>query len=339
MLTLLYPAYDQLTMADWPDPRPSSGEVRMRVSACGICGSELEAFKSRSPRRVPPLVMGHEFCGVIDEVGPNVPFFRAGDRVVSHSLFGCRECLRCRTGRGHLCARRQLFGMHMPGGFAEYVVAPERSLIRWPDKVPAEAACLAEPAANGVHVVNLVKHLEPESLVVIGAGPIGLFCQQAFSAMLGLKAITCDMIPERVAQASNLGAGATINPRNENVVKKVFELTNGEGADVVVDAVGGAITKRLSLAMTRPGGATVWIGLHENSVTIDSHEITLAERQVHGSYAASMEELQVALDLIADGKIDATSWTTPFRLNEGVTAFHRMLEAKGNDIKAVLVPQ
>jgi L-iditol 2-dehydrogenase len=221
--------------------------------------------------------------------------------------------------------------MHMPGGFAEYVVAPEYSLIRWPGRVPAEAACLAEPAANGVHVVNLVKHLEPESVVVIGAGPIGLFCQQAFSAMLGLNSITCDMIPERLSQASSLGASTTINPRSENVVKRVLELTNGEGADVVVDAVGGAITKRLSLAMTRPGGATVWIGLHENSVTIDSHEITLSERQIHGSYAASMEELQLALDLIEEGKIDASSWTTRFRLDEGVSAFHRMLEAKGND--------
>lgn len=338
MLTLLYPAYDQMVMANWPDPTPRSGEVRIRVSACGICGSELEAFKGRSPRRVPPLVMGHEFCGVIDEIGPNVPSFRPGDQVVSHSLFGCRECVRCREGQIHLCARRQLFGMHLPGGFAEYVVAPERSLLKWPSNVPAEAACLAEPLANGVHVVNLIRHLEPRSVVVIGAGPIGMFCQQAIKAMLGIDTITCDLIPERLTHAARLGASATINSRRENVVKRVHELTSGEGADVVVDAVGGSLTKRLSLSSTRPGGAAVWIGLHENTVTLDTYEVTLSERQIYGSYAATMEELQTAIDLLAQGQVDATSWTKTFKLDDGVDAFQRMMEARGDDIKAVLKP-
>ena len=120
MKTLLYPEHDRLEIAERPDPQPSEGEVLLRVAACGICGSELEAFKKRSPRRIPPLIMGHEFCGVVAEVGSGVRHFTRGQRVISHSLYGCGDCVRCARGDSYLCARRQLFGMHRAGGFAEY---------------------------------------------------------------------------------------------------------------------------------------------------------------------------------------------------------------------------
>ena len=338
MLTLLYPAYDQMEISQSVEPVPGPGEVRLRVEACGICGSELEAFKSRSPRRVPPLVMGHEFCGVIEETGRGVQSFTKGERVVSHSLLSCGACLRCTSGRPHLCTERRIYGMHLPGGFAESVVTPVRSLIRWPENVPAESACLTEPLANGVHVVNLTRHLEPKTVAVIGAGAIGLFCQQAFQSILGLEVYVSDLIPERLAVAARLGARNTINSRTHDFVQTIYDLTDGEGADVVVDAVGANLTKKLSIGATRPGGATVWIGTHENAITINSYEITLAERHVMGSYAATMPELQTALDLIANGKVDAGSWVTQFPLGNGVEAFHRMLAAQGNDVKAVLKP-
>jgi len=338
MKSLLYPEYERLEIADQPEPVPGEGQVRLKVSACGICGSELEAFKNRSPRRVPPLIMGHEFCGVIDRVGPGVTGFSLGQRVVSNALFSCGQCVRCRRGATHLCARRQIFGMQLPGAFAEYVNAPTKCLIEWPEQLPAEAACMAEPLANGVHVVNLTRHLRPQAVVVIGAGPIGLMCQQAFQAIAQVEVVVSDLIPERLAAATRLGAKRVINPRGEDFVNAVLELTEGEGADVVVDAVGGNLSKQQSLGATRPGGAAVWIGLHENTVTINSHEITLAERQVQGSYATTQDELRTAVDLLASGKVEAINWAKQFPLEEGVTAFYRMLAAKGDDIKAVLVP-
>ncbi len=338
MKTLLYPAYDTMEISEQPEPRPAPGEVLLRVAACGICGSEIEAFKKRSPRRVPPLVMGHEFCGVVEESGRDVRSLKPGDHVVSHSLVSCGKCARCQRGHIHLCELRQIFGMQSAGAFAEFVVAPERCLISWPVAVPPEAACLTEPLSNGVHVVNLTKRLEPRSVAVIGAGAIGLLCQQAFQAMIGAEVFVSDLIPERLRAASNLGARATINSATEDVVSMIHDLTGGEGADVVVDAVGGGITKKLALAATRRGGATVWIGTHENSITIDSYDITLSERQVLGSYAATMAELQFALDLIATGKVDAHTWIKQYPLEAGVEAFQTMLSAQGDDIKAVLRP-
>lgn len=338
MRALLYPAFDQLEIRDVDVTPPQPDEVRLRVAACGICGSELESFKNRSPRRPPPLVMGHEFCGTIAEVGSAVRDWKPGARVVSNSLVPCGKCVRCDRGDTHLCAQRQIFGMHRPGAFAEFVNVPARCLIPWPENLPAEAASLAEPMANGIHVVRVSRHLPAATALVIGAGPIGLFCQQALQVLRGSKVYVADLSPERLAVAKKLGAVRVINPREEDVVKIMQAETGGEGADLTVDAVGGAITKKTSLEALRPGGASVWIGLHENTVTLDTYGITLPEKQVLGTYAATIEELQQALELMASGKVDALSWVQRFSLEDGVTAFKRMLAAKGNDIKAVVCP-
>jgi threonine dehydrogenase-like Zn-dependent dehydrogenase len=338
MKVLLYPEHQRLEIADQPKPEPGACEVLLKVAASGICGSELEAFKKQSPRRVPPLVMGHEFCGVVEQIGAGVASLARGQRVVSHSLFGCGQCVRCERGASHLCARRQLFGMHRAGAFAEYVTAPEKCLVVWPEALSAEAASLAEPLANGVHVVGLTSSLDPAVVVIIGAGPIGLLCQQAFRSLSSADTIVADLVQERLDAATSLGATHVINSRHEDFLTEVLWLTGGEGADVVVDAVGSRVSKQQSLGATRPGGATVWIGLHENSVEIDSHEITLQERRVQGSYAATLDELKVAVGLLASGKVDGTSWIKTFPLTEGVEAFQKMLAAQGDNIKAVLLP-
>lgn len=313
-------------------------EVRLKVAACGVCGSELESYKNRSPRRPPPLVMGHEFCGTVAELGADVTSVKQGASVVSNSLVPCGQCVRCTRGDTHLCASRQIFGMHRPGAFAEYVNVPARCLIPWPENLPAEAAALAEPLANGIHIVNLTKNYPAATVLVIGAGPIGLFTQQALQVLRGAKVYVADLSPERLAVATKLGAAGVINSREQDPAKFMQSITGGEGADLVIDAVGASVTKKTSLDALRPGGVTVWIGLHENALTFDSYNVTLPEKQVLGTYAAKIEELAHALELMAAGKVDALSWVQRFPLEEGVTAFQRMLAAKGHDIKAVICP-
>jgi L-iditol 2-dehydrogenase len=337
MKTLLYPEYGRLEIAERPKPKLREGEVLLRVAACGICGSELEAFKNRSPRRIPPLIMGHEFCGVVEEAGPGSRF-SAGQRVVSHSLFGCGECVRCARGNAHLCGARQLFGMNRPGGFAEYTTTPASCLVPMPDNLSEAVASLSEPLANGVHVVNLARGLVPSVVAVIGAGPIGLLCQQAFQCLTSADVFVADLVEERLDAAKRLGANEVINSREIDFLSEVDRMTGGEGADVVVDAVGSELSKQQSLAATRPGGMAVWLGLHSSIVTIDSYEITLRERCVQGSYAASLDELAIAVDLLATGRVEGETWVKMFALTDGVEAFNRMLAAHGDDIKAVLIP-
>jgi len=336
MRALFYPAFDRLEIAAVAVTPPRPDEVRLKVAACGICGSELETFKHRSPRRTPPLVMGHEFCGIIAETGAEVRDWAVGARVVSNSLVPCGRCVRCRRGDTHLCAERQIFGMHRPGAFAEYVNVPARCLIPWPANLPAEAAALAEPMANGIHVVRLTQDRPAATALVIGAGPIGLFCQQALQTLRGSRVIVADLSPARLAVAKKLGAIRVVNPREEDVAKVLQAETEGEGADLTVDAVGGAVTKRTALEALRPGGDSVWIGLHENTVPVDTYNITLPERVVFGTYAATIAELRQALDLMAAGRVDALSWVQRFPLADCVTAFNRMLAAQGADLKAVI---
>jgi L-iditol 2-dehydrogenase len=228
--------------------------------------------------------------------------------------------------------------MNRPGAFAERVNVPARCLLPWPENLSAEEACLAEPLANGIHVAHLTKDLPADVALVIGAGPIGLFCQQALQVLRGAKVIVADLSDERLAVASRLGAIRTINPRTEDVAAIARAATGGEGVDLAVDAVGAALTKRTVVEAVRPGGAAVWIGLHENTISVDSFGITLPERKIFGSYAATMDELKLALLLMATGKVDARTWTTRLPLSEAETAFRRALAAKGTDIKMVVCP-
>lgn len=338
MRALLYSAFDRLEAVDLPRPEPQPDEVLLRVSACGICGSELESFRHRSPRRAPPLVLGHEFCGVVESAGPAARRFRAGDRVAANALVACGSCPSCRRGDDHVCPHRQLFGMHRPGAFAEFVAVPERSLIPWPESLPAEAACLAEPLGNGVHMVGLTAALAPKSVLVIGAGPIGLLALQAFRAIVGARVIVADLAPDRLKLARELGAEHTLEAGCEDVVAGAQAATGGEGVDVVIDAVGIERTKLQSLAAVRPAGAVVWIGLGQDAIRLASFGITLREIQVHGTYGAKIDDLRVALGLLASGAISTHGWTKTSDLADGQALFRRMLAAQGDDIKGVLLP-
>lgn len=203
---------------------------------------------------------------------------------------------------------------------------------------PASAASLAEPLANGVHIVNLTCHLPIQTALVIGAGPIGLMCQQALQAMRGVNTAVSDVSAGRLSTATALGATKVFNAKTDDVASESLAWTDGEGVDLVVDAAGSALTKRLSLAALRPGGVAVWIGLHENIMEIDSYEVTLPEKQVYGTYAAKKEELIEALELMRAGKVDVTSWTETISLEKSEPAFHRMLRPGDCEIKAIFAP-
>jgi len=338
MKALYYPQFDLLEVCEIADPVAQTGEVILKVAACGLCGSELETFKNHSPRRQPPLIMGHEFCGEVVAVGEGVADSLMGRKFVSNSVVSCGHCVRCRRGDTHLCGARHIFGMHRPGAFAEYVNVPAAVLIPWPDEIPAQAAALAEPLANGVHVVNLTRHLPVQTALVIGAGPIGLMCQQALQAIRGAFVMVCDLSDGRLEIARRLGAVETVVVQDGSVLAAVQAWTGGEGVDLVVDAAGTAATKKLSLEALRPGGATVWIGLLADVVEFATYEITLTEKQVLGTYAAKKEELAEALELMRSGKVDVTSWTESASLDQGPGVFQRMLRPGDRDLKAVFTP-
>ncbi len=337
MKCLYYPDFERLEIREVPKPTPLDGELLLRVTACGICGSELGSYRARSERRTPPLIMGHEFAGIVDRIGPGCTGkYSEEEAVIANSLVCPETGYQTGIGNPHLSPNRQLFGMHRPGGFGEYVTVPETALLKCPESLSHEIACLAEPVANGVHVYNLVKHEHIERAVVIGAGPIGLFCMQVLQTN-GIECVSItDVSDGRLEVARELNATSAWRSDTDSYEKQVDSLTGGNGFDLCIDAAGNNVTKQLSLDLLRAGGATVWIGLGGTDFTMNGLDFTVSEKKIFGTFGARQEEMQEAIDLLASGRIDASSWVDYFSLDDSVTAFERMLAGKDKDLKAVI---
>ncbi len=335
MKALYYPSWGKLEVSEVPQPSLVDGEVLVRVSDCGICGSELETFRTHNARRTPPLIMGHEFCGYIEEVHSSQSSWTEGERVIAHALIHCGKCAACLRGDTNLCPNRQLFGMHRPGGFGEYVAVPERVLIPWPEGVPAATAIFAEPLANGVNAMRQGLTARRSRVVVIGAGPIGLMCLSAAKHLHTSTVIVSDLVPERLYAARMLGADLTVNVEQQDLAREMKEYWSGDHAEFVIDAVGSEVTKLLSLKLVEPGGTVVWLGLHQDMIHLSSCALTLEQKCVSGSYSGSFQDFQQAAQLLASGVVD-TSWATSYLIEEGETGFRNMLLGKGNNIKGIL---
>ena len=339
MKALRYPAWDVLDIADVDEPVLAAGEAMLQVAAVGICGSELEAVAHRSPRRTPPLVMGHEFCGEVIAVAPDVTDVKVGDRVVANSLIPCGRCRECRTGTTHLCPERGIFGMNRPGAFAERVAVPARVLLPLPERVSPLEGALVEPLANGVHVWSLLSAKFPETVVVIGAGTIGLLALQVAKAGGALRLVAVDTSDTRLEMAQAVGAEPLFNPRRDAVAAEVRAFTRGRGADVVIDAVGAPATRRLAVEAVRPGGEVVWIGTHGDVTELAGRDVVLGERRISGSYSTTFADMETAVALFAHRRIDIEPWTRPFPLDDGARVFRQLLDAPPPDYaKAILLP-
>ncbi len=335
MKALYYPDWGKLEVRDLPKPALADGEVLVRVADCGICGSELETFATRNKRRTPPLVMGHEFSGIIEQVSGIQGNWPKGSKVIAHALVHCGACEPCRRGDTNLCINRQVFGMHRPGAFAEYVAVPERVLVSCPEDLPTATAVFAEPLANGLNAMRQGPTARKSRVVVIGAGPIGLMCTLAAKQAYQSNVIVADRISERLGAARIMGADRTVHVPQQDLTHEVRSHWDGYLAEFVIDAVGSAATKSLSLELIEPGGMAVWVGLHQDRIDLDSYALTLGQKSVGGSYSGSMNDLRQAIQILASGALD-TGWAKRYPLQEGEIAFRQMMEGKGDNIKAVL---
>jgi len=340
MRALYYPSWDTLEMRDVPVPTAKPGEVLIKVKAAGICGSELHGFVVHAKRRTPPVIMGHEFSGEVAAVGPGVEGVQVGQPTAVNSGFFCGRCEECVAGFPQRCPHGEIFGTTgRAGAFAEYCAVPAASLLPLPQGVSMVQASLAEPLANAIHALSLTARRFPETLLILGAGTIGLFVLQIARAAGALRLIVADLDDNRLAVAETLGADVVLHSRREDVLAAVRKMTGGRGAEVVVDAVGAAGTRRLAVSVARPGGEIVWLGLHDDPTEVSGFDVVLGERKIFGSFAVTPRELRVALGLFAAGRIALDPWVRTFPLAEGARVFRELVSAPPKDyIKAVLVP-
>lgn len=332
MRQLVYLGPRRMELQEAPEPVPGPGEVVFQTQAAAVCGSDLHGFREASPRRIPPLVMGHEGVGTIAAVGEGVEEARVGERVVLRPILACGECEPCREGRPNLCRNGRLVGRELTGAFAERFTVPERAAVRFPDDVPADLATLTEPLANAVHVTARSVR-EGDDVLVIGAGPIGALMARMALERGAARVLVTDPIASRLDLAQTQGA----TPLSGDPEAALPEATEGRGVDVVIDAAGFETTWALGLRAVRPGGRIEAVGLGAGAGKIDFFAIAGKEVTITGSFAWTDEDFDRAAELIASGAIDTSGWFTAMPLAEGQRAFEELVDTTER-FKVVLVP-
>lgn len=339
MRALMYLGTRKMEMQEVEEPRVTPGFVVLKVGAASICGSDLHGFLGKSAKRVPPLVMGHEFSGEVVAPDRGVEGLSVGDRVTINPILSCGRCEECLRGRTSICPRRTVIGIEHPGAFAGYVSVPAESCFKLPDHVGDLEGSMVESLSNALHIFDRSLHGFIRSVAVIGAGTQGLLALQVARHIGATRIAVTDMVPSRLELASRLGATHVIDVRAEDPVEAVIDMTDGQGVDLSVEAVGHTATQEQAVRMLRQGGEAVLLGLGaEAPMGIDGVAMVNRELVVRGSYAYTSLDFAYSLELISSGRIDVASMVVARDLEEGPDIFEKLVDDPGDLIKVALVP-
>ena len=341
MRALVYEGPRKMEVREVDAPTPEDNEVLIRVAYSGICGSELSGYLGQNALRKPPLVFGHEFSGTVAGLGERASStgdLSVGQYVTANPLITCGYCERCLEGRQQLCIRRQLLSASLPGSNADYVKVPARFVYPLLDGVSLEQGALVEPIACAVRVAELASVEPSHTVLVIGAGPIGLFVIQAMQVHGARDIIAVDLNRERLGTAARLGA-TTLSPEESDTVEEVHRITGGKGVDVAVDAVGASVTRNQCIQCAASGGTAVFSGLHEADSPLPVNTMIRSEITCLGSFAYSALNFETALRWLAEGRMGLADGIVKSPLESGARWFERLLGDQGKVTKVLLYPR
>lgn len=327
---------------DVPVPVPGPGELLLRVKASTMCGTDLKSFVRGHPLMRPPVTMGHEYCGTVAECGRGAKF-RKGTMVVASNSSPCGECEMCSRGSSTLCPRMResLVGFSVPGSYAEYLLVPksiaDNNTYRVRNASPEEIAC-SEPLAAVVHALDRVRVERGERVAIVGSGALGLMFLQLLKAG-GAEVIVAERSAGRLAAAERLGADQVIRVGDDDLSEKVKRATDGLGADVVIEAVGGKETWEAAFRAARDGGRVLEFGgcAPGTKVTFDSGKLHYGETTVIGSFHHEPTAFKRAVNAIETRKVKtAPLITRRLRLDDISEAF-RLMESR-EAMKVAIIP-
>jgi L-iditol 2-dehydrogenase len=340
---VVYHAPRDVRVEEIPAPACGPGEIRVRVDACAVCGSDLKAWQSGNPRLRPPMVIGHEFTGVVE--APGGIGFSPGDRIVMATSISCGECVYCRRGWGNLCTDLAPMGFRYPGGMAEAVVIPGRALrnghaVQVPPGLPAAHAALAEPVSCAVNACETCGVGAGDTVVVVGAGPMGLINACVARAFGARQVILAEVNEARLRQGADFGMDVLVNPARQDLAAAVRDATGGAGADVAIVAAPAAKPQEDALALVRKRGTVcLFASLPEgkSSIALDSRRIHYGELRVTGSSDSMPGHVRRALELMRAGAIPLDRLVSHRMGLDGILRAFELMES-GEALRVVLIP-
>ena len=334
MQALVYTGTEKLEYKKFQDPSLVNGESIIKVSASGICGSDMHAYHGKDERRIPPLILGHEVSGVIEEG------LKKGKKVVLNPLITCGKCNYCKNGREHLCEKRIILGMNKPierqGCFAELVLTPNKNIYELPSSLDIIQAPIAEPTAVALHAVDigreaLKKPLDQAKVLVIGAGAIGLLCSLILEKNEKCQEIVLiDTNEKRLKVCGDHLSSETLKPDHSKIKENTF--------DVVFDTVGLEITRQNSIKCVNPGGVIVHIGLTQPSGSFNFRKATLQEITFVGTYCYTNKDFEKTLKLLSNKTLGNLNWIEYRKLSKGADAFKQIHDGTCSAPKIILIP-
>lgn len=340
MRALVYTGVRKLELQDWPEPQLERGEALVRVGGVGVCGSDVHGWLGHSRGRVPPLVLGHEMAGVVERMEGGELGLKTGDRVAVYPLVGCDHCSYCAAGRECLCRRKKLLGMHVPGGFAEYLKAPAKNLYPIHERLSLALGAVVEPLANALHFVRAAQ-ADRGACAILGAGPIGLLILEV-AGQTGLapdgRIAVVEVNPNRSAIARNHGAALVVNPQAPDALERLGQFFGEDGCAAVFDAAGLSVTRQMAMKLVRSQGVIVLAGLGEADTTLDFIEVTRREVRLAGVYAYDREEFQLATKWMAEGRVNLDGLLSEARLSDGQSIFEDLARPDSERVKVILKP-
>ncbi|KAG5920984.1 hypothetical protein E4U42_006009 [Claviceps africana] len=332
-------------------PKVGAGKVKIAPKFCGICGSDLHEYlgganlipKPHHPHPITketlPVTLGHEFSGIVQEVGEGVESVKPGDRVCVQPIIYDGDCRSCVRGLVNCCDSNGFVGLSgWGGGLSEAMVVPESCVKQLPANVSLEEGALVEPLAVGWHAVDISPYREDDSVLILGAGPIGLAVCQVLVARGCKNIIVCEVSTRRREFAAQFGAHHTIDPVKEDLVARVAEVTGGRGADVAFDCAGAQAALDTAFESLKARGTLVNIAIWEKRAGLAMNGLVFRERSYLGVATYTLGDFEAVLDAISTGKMKPAGMITKtIKLDQVVNeGFHALINDKENQVKILV---
>lgn len=292
-----------LSIQEVATPKIGNNQVLVKVKVCGICHTDISLMTDYPLRKLPPLILGHEIAGDIEQA-PEGSIFKKGDRVLVRWTVTCRECDYCRDGRENLCEKIKAIGIDLDGGFAEFVLVPLDNILRIPENLSYETGALAAEAVGTPY--KAVKKAQIQSgttVAIFGAGGLGIPATNILSELRGAKVIAVDILEDKLEFAKSYGADFVVNGSTVDPIEKIKELTGGKGVDVAFEFVGRKESMENAVRSVRKGGKVMIVGATATPFSVNPFRVFREEVEISGSYGSAKKDVSELLDLFSRGRL------------------------------------